>query len=91
MVPTAGAECYRGAPITDSPVAHSPCPQLHAIDGRLADPSQYAPQYLLPLAAGQLHPGCAHLLVFFSAMINPPCLCSIPPPGVGRNPLLVAS
>jgi hypothetical protein len=44
---------------------------LHAIEGRLAEPSQYVPQYLLPFAAGQLHPGCAHFSIFFSAMETP--------------------
>ena len=63
---------YPAAPAV-SPAAHSPCPQLHAMDGLLADPSQYAPQYLLPGAAGQLQPGCAHLSDFFSAMTKPPC------------------
>jgi len=41
---------------------------LHAIDGRLAEPSQYAPQYLLPDAARQLQPGCAHFSIFFSVI-----------------------
>ena len=54
--------------LTVSPVAHSACPQLQAIDGRLADPSQYAPQYLLPFGTGHSQPGWAHLSVFFSAM-----------------------
>src|SRR5216683_3400102 len=48
-----------------------PCRQLHAIDGRLAEPSQYAPQYSLPGAAGQLQPGCAHFSIFFSAIETP--------------------
>ena len=47
---------YLPAPAASIAV-QAPCPQLHAIDGRLADPSQYDPQYLLPLAAGQLQPG----------------------------------
>jgi len=55
------------AVLATSPVPHSACWQLHAIDGRLAEPSQYAPQYLLPGAAGQLQPGCAHFSIFFSA------------------------
>jgi hypothetical protein len=43
------------------------------MDGRLADPSQYAPQYLLPFATGQLQPGCAHFGVCFSDIaISPP-------------------
>jgi hypothetical protein len=31
---------------------------------------QYSLQYLLSFAAGQLHPGWAHLSAFFSAMIH---------------------
>ena len=61
---------YLAAP-TVSPTSHSACRQLHAIDGRFAEPSQYAPQYLLPGAAGQLQPGCAHFPVFFSAIETP--------------------
>ena len=63
---------YPVAP-TVSPAAHSSCRQLHAMDGRFAEPSQYAPQYLLPGAAGQLQPGCAHFSIFFSG-IEPPWL-----------------
>ena len=61
---------YPVAP-TVSPAAHSACRQLHAIDGLFAEPSQYAPQYLLPGAAGQLQPGCAHFSIFFSAIETP--------------------
>lgn len=35
-------------------------PQLHSMDGCAASPSQKAPQYRLPSAAGQLQPGWAH-------------------------------
>src|SRR6266568_2171009 len=59
------------AVLATSPAPHSECRQLHAIDGRLAEPSEYAPQYLLPGAGGQLQPGCAHFSVFFSAIENP--------------------
>ena len=38
------------------------------MDGRPAEPSQYVPQYLLFLAAGQLQPGCAHFSSFFSGI-----------------------
>ena len=64
---------FNGYPavLETSPVPHSACRQLHAIDGRLAEPSQYAPQYLLPCATGQLHPGCAHFPLFFWAIENP--------------------
>src|SRR3989442_15777055 len=61
---------YPVAP-TVSPAAPSACRQLHAIDGRFAEPSQYAPQYLLSGAAGQLQPGCAHFSIFFSAIETP--------------------
>src|SRR5215472_3218399 len=56
---------------TVAPAAHSAWPQLHAMDGRLAEPSQWAPQYLLPLAAEQLQPGCALFPTFFSDMTTP--------------------
>jgi hypothetical protein len=80
-----GHKNYDAAP-TASPPAHSPCPQLHAIDGRLAELSQYAPQYLLPFAAGQLHPGWAHFRAFFSAMSHLLASVHLPPPGVECNP-----
>ena len=79
----ADQHAYRAAPAVP-PAAHSPCPQLQAMDGRLADPSQYAPQYLLPFAAEHSHPGCAHFSAFFSAMTN--LLAFVPPPGTGCNP-----
>jgi hypothetical protein len=60
--------CAYPAAFTDSLVPHSACRQLHAIDGRSAEPSQYAPQYLSPGAAGQLQPGCAHFSIFCSAI-----------------------
>src|SRR2546422_158028 len=41
------------------------------MDGLPAEPSQYAPQYLLPGAAGQLQPGWAHFSIFFSAIETP--------------------
>src|SRR6516164_1748418 len=41
------------------------------MDGRPAEPSQYVPQYLLFLAAGQLQPGCAHFSSFFSGIQTP--------------------
>src|SRR6516225_5686628 len=41
------------------------------MDGRPAAPSQYVPQYLLFLAAGQLQPGCAHFSSFFSGIQTP--------------------
>src|SRR5216684_195189 len=78
------------AELAISPAPHSACRQLHAIDGQLAEPSQYAPQYLLPGAAGQLQPGCAHFSIFLSA-IKPPWLLfqlpkSIRPPKHKINP-----
>ena len=74
---------YSAAPAV-SVAAHSSCPQLHAIEGCSADPSQYAPQYLLPSAGGQLQPGCAHLSLWFSIMMHLPAL-QIPLPGTGHN------
>src|SRR5260370_2011368 len=65
------ARCAYPVAPTVSLAAHSSCRQLHAIDGRFAEPSQYAPQYLLPGAAGQLQPGCAHSSIFFSAIETP--------------------
>jgi hypothetical protein len=56
--------------LVTSPAPHSACPQLQAIDGRWAVPPQYVPQYLLPFAAGQLPPGCAHFCVCFSAIMS---------------------
>lgn len=53
------------------PAPHPGCPQLHAIDGRSAEPSQYAPQYLLSVAARQLQPGWAHFSDFCSAIRFP--------------------
>src|SRR5229473_177439 len=66
------------AVLATSPAPHSACRQLHAMDGRLAEPSQYAPQYLLPFAAEQLHPGCAHFSIFFSAIETPWLLFQLP-------------
>ena len=57
--------------LATSPVPHSACRQLHAIDGLPAEPPQFAPQYLLPGGAGQLQPGCAHFPIFFSAIETP--------------------
>src|SRR6267378_2207350 len=74
---------YSAAPAA-SVAAHSSCPQLHAIEGCSADPSQYAPQYLLPSAGGQLQPGCAHLSLWFSVMTHLPAL-QIPLPRTGHN------
>src|SRR5579872_6224326 len=70
-------DSYPVAPAV-SPAAHSAWRQLHAIDGRLAEPSQYAPQYLLPGSAGQLQPGCAHFSTFFSAIKTPWLLLQLP-------------
>jgi hypothetical protein len=67
--------CFTTYPavLVTSPAPHSVYPQLEAMDGRWAVPSQYVPQYLLLFAAAQLQPGCAHFGVCFSdiAILSP--------------------
>jgi hypothetical protein len=50
------------------------------MDGRLADASQYDPQYLLPFAAGHSHPRMCALVGFLFGHDKPPWLCSVAEP-----------